>query len=89
MHQLRYLAFLLCLSVASVASACPSCKESIEQQDPAAAGLAEGFAYSIMLMLGTPPLILLSLGTMFYVQVQRSRRDADSSANDGSRPDVA
>lgn len=89
MKHLRYLTLLLCLCVASAASACPTCKESIEQHDSAAAGLAEGFAYSIMLMLGTPPLILLSLGTMFYVQVQRSRREATQLTNDDSSPTVA
>ncbi len=52
------LAFALGLALAPAASACPNCKEALSSQPSDAARWAEGFSWSILLMLGVPTCIL-------------------------------
>lgn len=61
------LAALVPLAAASVAFACPTCKESIADGSNNAA-LAEGFFWSILLMMGSPLAILASLGLYWLYQ---------------------
>lgn len=79
-----------------VAGACPMCSQSLAPPTPAAgpdgggsdtprsgSGLAEGFYYSILLMLGTPLLLAAGLGGML-VMVMRSQRQSPHSREAGS-----
>ncbi|OJW19651.1 MAG: hypothetical protein BGO49_14405 [Planctomycetales bacterium 71-10] len=52
------MAFALGLALAPAASACPNCKEALSSQPSDAARWAEGFSWSILLMLGVPTCIL-------------------------------
>jgi len=64
------------LSLPGVAEACPNCKDSLAESDPASLGIVQGFFWSIMLMLSMPALILGGLCTYFYVLVRHARRAA-------------
>ena len=59
-----------------VAEACPNCKDSLAESDPASLGIVQGFFWSIMLMLSMPALILGGLCTYFYLLVRHARRGA-------------
>ncbi len=52
------LALALGLMLAPAASACPNCKEALASQPSDAALWANGFSWSILLMLGVPTGIL-------------------------------
>jgi len=77
---LRSAAWLLLLIglllVTDVAMACPNCKDSLAQNDPARSGLSRGFYWSILLMLSTPFVVTAGLGTYFYLLVRKARRAA-------------
>jgi hypothetical protein len=45
---------LLTLACAGESSACPNCKEAVSAQPADVARMADGFNWSIMLMLGVP-----------------------------------
>ncbi len=51
----------------SVAGACPFCREAV-----AGDSVAQGYFWSILLMLLTPLAILAALGTYFYLLVRRN-----------------
>lgn len=72
------LAFLLLACVMSVeASACPTCKDGIAENDPAAQSMAAGYFYSILFMMTMPFLILGSFISFAYWSIRkRSRLDA-------------
>ncbi len=59
----------VCLWVgsASVASACPNCKEAVANQGGDAARLADGYSWSILLMMAMP-FTLLGTGTFFVAR---------------------
>ena len=42
------------LTIAGPASACPNCKEAVTAQPAEVANMAQGYNWSIMLMLGVP-----------------------------------
>lgn len=70
---LALVAFLAIVATPDWALACPNCKDSLAQNDPARLGLARGFFWSIILMLSTPFLVTAGLGTYFYVLVRNAR----------------
>ena len=74
------LALLLAVSYQSIATACPNCKDALAQNDPTSAGLARGYALSIMFMLSMPFLLTAGLGTYFYLLVRQARKQARASA---------
>lgn len=76
------LIFVLALAWTSIALACPNCRDSLSDNDPAGAGIVQGFFWSIIIMLSTPVLILTGLGSYFYLLVRRAR--SDGSAASGS-----
>jgi len=82
---LRWAAWLLLVMalwmVADVAMACPNCKDSLAQNDPARSGLSRGFYWSILLMLSTPFVVTAGLGTYFYLLVRKARRVAPQVPN--------
>ena len=65
---------VLLLSMESLAAACPTCKDTLEANDPARANLVRGYFYSILFMLSMPFLILTSLCGYFYYEVCKARR---------------
>lgn len=58
------------------ALACPNCKDSLVQNDPAAMGIVQGYFWSIILMLSMPFLLLATLSFYFYLLVLRARKQA-------------
>ena len=54
--HLRRLVFsaVFLLSMAGGASACPNCKEAVSAQPAEVANMAQGYNWSIMVMLGVP-----------------------------------
>ncbi|MFM2097146.1 MAG: hypothetical protein RIS70_4270 [Planctomycetota bacterium] len=67
------LAFALVGVLSEYVVACPNCKDALSQNDPARSGLARGFFWSIMLMLATPLLITVGLGSYFYLLVRKAK----------------
>ncbi len=61
---------LLSLAMAGEAAACPNCKEAIAAQPADVARMAQGFNWSILLMIGVP-FSMMSIGA---VAVRRAVR---------------
>ena len=68
------LALLACLVLTAEATACPTCKEAIAGDGGSHSSLVRGHFWSIIFMLSVPPMILLGLGTYFYLLVRGARR---------------
>ena len=54
MRRRSLLALGFLLSLGSPASACPNCKEAVAAQPAEAAAMAQGYNYSVLLMLSVP-----------------------------------
>ncbi|HEX4000782.1 MAG TPA: hypothetical protein VHX65_19695 [Pirellulales bacterium] len=67
------LAVLLVAVVQSLAVACPTCGEALGHQDAAHNGVAKGFFYSILFMMGMPYLLLGTFCGCMYWKVRRAR----------------
>jgi hypothetical protein len=67
------LAILLFAALSSVAAACPTCGEALGHQDAAQNGVAKGFYYSILFMMGMPYLVLGTFCGCMYWKVRRAR----------------
>lgn len=67
-------ALLLLVATHSLAMACPTCKDTLEANDPQRANLVRGYFYSILFMLSMPFLIFTSLCGYFYYEVCKARR---------------
>lgn len=70
---------LLCSS--TQLAACPTCKETIADNDGNTAQLVKGYFWSILFMLSMPVTILGGLTTYFYLHVRRARRSGEIPAN--------
>ncbi|QDT00178.1 hypothetical protein [Adhaeretor mobilis] len=74
---------LICVAVvvllADLAEACPTCKDSIAENDPAAKSMAAGYFYSILFMMSMPFLILGSFVSFAYWSIRRSSDPTVSS----------
>lgn len=70
------LTLLVIVCCQSIATACPNCRDALAQNDPTSAGLARGYALSIMFMLSMPFLLTAGLGTYFYLLVRQARKRA-------------
>ena len=66
-------ALLLLAALGSVAVACPTCGEALGHQDAAHNGVAKGFYYSILFMMGMPYLVLATFCGCMYWKVRRAR----------------
>ncbi len=64
---LPWLVFLVTLTLADEILACPNCKEAVANQDGDAMRLANGYSWSILLMIGMP-FTLLGTGMMAIVR---------------------
>ncbi len=55
-----------------VSHACPTCKDGLDANDPEHAGMAQGYFYSILIMMSMPYILLGSFGMYFWRQVKRA-----------------
>ena len=67
------LAIVLFAALSSVAAACPTCGEALGHQDAAHNGVAKGFYYSILFMMGMPYLVLGTFCGCMYWKVRCAR----------------
>jgi uncharacterized membrane protein len=83
---LTFAAVFLCIG--EVAFACPTCKDSVAQNDPHYQSMAAGYYYSILFMLSMPFLIVTTFGTFAYRSVKKAEAHraaaAASPASDSS-----
>ena len=72
MRRLPLIMATVCLwfCLAGDASACPNCKEAVANQGGDAARLADGYSWSILLMMAMP-FALLGTGTIFVARAVR------------------
>ena len=64
-------AAVLGLILAGNASACPNCKEAVSAQPAEVAKMAQGYNWSILLMLAMPAVLLGTGGFMVHRAVKR------------------
>ena len=67
---LRCLVFLLLVGASGEAWGCPNCKEAVANQGGDAMRLADGYSWSIILMIAMP-FTLLGTGTMMIARAVR------------------
>jgi hypothetical protein len=72
--------FVLALCFADVASACPTCKDSVAQNDPQYQSMARGYYYSILFMLSMPFIIVTAFGTFAYRAVKQAEAQRAAAA---------
>ena len=70
---------VLALSV-DPAAACPTCKDSVAQNDPHYQNMAKGYYYSILFMLSMPFLIVTTFSTFAYRMVKRAEAERAAQA---------
>ncbi len=80
------LAVVLVLGFAAVATACPTCKSSLAENDPALGAMAAGYFYSILFMMAMPFVLLGSFGSYAYFAVRRAQ-DAQQEGDEADRAD--
>ncbi|HEX6961487.1 MAG TPA: hypothetical protein VF175_06445 [Lacipirellula sp.] len=68
-------AVVIAVALADAASACPTCKDSVAQNDPQLQRMAAGYYYSILFMLSMPFLIVSTLGTCAYRLFKKAESD--------------
>lgn len=66
--------FLAMVVLQTAAVACPTCKESLAQNDPAHKNVVRGYFWSILFMMSMPYVILGSLAAMFWWQVRKAKQ---------------
>jgi hypothetical protein len=71
--MLPWLALLLVLGLSGEALACPNCKEALANQDGDAMRLANGYSWSIILMIAMP---FTLLGTGMLMVARAVKRGA-------------
>jgi len=64
---------LVLVLLQSAALACPTCKDSLDQNDPARSNIVRGYFWSILFMMSMPFLILGGLGLLFYWEVRKAK----------------
>jgi hypothetical protein len=84
-RRLTRIAILIAIAViaiclADVASACPTCKDSVAQNDPQYQSMARGYYYSILFMLSMPLIIVTAFGTFAYRAFKQAEAQRAASA---------
>jgi hypothetical protein len=69
------------LSVTDAAWACPTCKDSVAQNDPQYQSMAAGYYYSILFMMSMPFIIVTTFGTFAYRSVKKAQAQRDAAAD--------
>jgi hypothetical protein len=80
---------VLVLLLASVAAACPTCKDSLAQNDPQGRSLAAGISYSIIFMMSMPYIVLATFGSCAYLSIRRAQKAKDALEGGTEQPVVA
>ena len=70
---------LLALFVVDSVQACPTCKESLSENNKE---LVQGYFWSIMFMMAMPFSILTGIGTYFYVLIRKSKKNGEKIGSD-------
>ena len=65
---------------ADVAAACPTCKDSVGQNDPQYQSMARGYYYSILFMLSMPFIIVTAFGTFAYRAFKQAESQRSATA---------
>ena len=65
---------LLVAITAADALGCPNCKDAFATGDPAAANVARGYFYSILLMLAMPFTLAGTFGAYVWREMRRQQR---------------
>ena len=71
------LAVLLCVLLADSLQACPTCKESLSENNKE---MIQGYFWSIMFMMAMPFSILTGISTYFYLLVRKNRKTGGRSS---------
>ncbi len=71
------LAMLLCVLLADSLQACPTCKESLSENNKE---MIQGYFWSIMFMMAMPFSILTGISTYFYLLVRKNRKTGGRSS---------
>ena len=71
------------VAVPAPAAACPTCKDSIAQNDPQHQRMVKGYFYSILFMMSTPFVVVGTFGTMAYVSIRRARGQRNAEQAEG------
>ncbi len=71
------LAMLLCVLLADSLQACPTCKESLSENNKE---MIQGYFWSIMFMMAMPFSILTGISTYFYLLVRKNRKTGGKSS---------
>ena len=66
------MALLLAILVADSVQACPTCKDSLSENNPE---LIQGYFWSIMFMMAMPFSILTGIGTYFYLLIRKNKKN--------------
>jgi hypothetical protein len=66
-------ALLIFMACEGIVEACPTCKESLAQNDPAHANMVRGYFWSILFMMSMPFLILGGLSALFWWEVRKAK----------------
>ena len=78
---------LLALFVVDSAQACPTCKESLSENNKE---LVQGYFWSIMFMMAMPFSILTGIGTYFYLLIRKNKKNiAQDSMTDAPLDNIA
>jgi hypothetical protein len=67
---LVFLAVVCVLGLTPATMACPNCKEAVSAQPSEQAGMAQGYNWSVLVMLAVP-FTLASTGTLMVVRAAR------------------
>jgi hypothetical protein len=70
--------------LADVAAACPTCKDSVAQNDPQYQSMARGYYYSILFMLSMPFIIVTAFGTFAYRAYKQAETQRAATAGSPS-----
>jgi len=81
------LVLLFAMLVADSVQACPTCKDSLSENNPE---LIQGYFWSIMFMMAMPFSILTGIGTYFYLLIRKNKKNiAQDSMTDAPLDNIA
>ena len=91
MRRLLTIVMLLAvlLGPVAIAAACPTCKDTIAENDPNHQNLVKGYYYSILFMMSMPYLLLGTFGSCAYISVRRARARIAAEHQDAEQQDTA
>jgi hypothetical protein len=76
------LAIVFVSALTSIATACPTCKDSLNGDDPVQQAMASGYFYSIVFMMSMPFVILGTFGSFAYYSIRKAKLNRSSPRDD-------